>query len=99
MPPPKKHFESSASDSDGDSDIDSDVEKSNNSDKSHRSGKRDKSSPSEHIRDMPDLPIPQSLNWIWIRSKLKKVGWYAFRAAAATEFRSPKWMVLVPVRR
>ena len=74
MLPPKKNFESSASDSDSDSDIDSDAEKSDNRNKSHRSDKSDKSSPCEHTRDMLDLPIPQSLNWMWVPVKLKSVG-------------------------
>ena len=97
--PPKKFFESSASDSDSDSDIDSDLEKSDKSDKGHRSDKSDKSNASEHTRDLPDLPIPRSLNWMWIPIKLKNARWHAFPAVAATEFTSPKWMVPVPVRR
>ena len=100
--PPKTNFSASASDSDSDSDIDSNAErsdKSDKSDKSHKSDKSDKSSPLEQTRDMPDLPIPGSLNWIWIPIKLQNVGWRAFLAVAATEFTSSKWMVPVPVRR
>ena len=99
MLPPKKHFESSTSNSDSDSDIDSNPEKSDKSDKSHRSDKSDKSSALEHTRDLPDLLFPQSLNCLWIPINLKNVGWRSFPADAATEFTSPKWMVSVPVRR
>ena len=99
MLPPKRHFDSSASNSDSDSDIDSDAEKSHKSDKGHRSDKSDKSSASEHTRDPLHLLIPQLLNWMLDPIKLKNVGWRAFPAVAATEFTSPKWMVLVPVRR
>ena len=53
-PPPKKNFESSASNSDSDSDIYSDAERSDKSDKSHTSNKSDRSGASEHTGDLPD---------------------------------------------
>ena len=62
--PREKHFESSASKSDSDSDVDSDAEKSDKSNKSHKGDKSDQISASEHTRDLPDLPIPQSSNWM-----------------------------------
>ena len=75
MLPPKKHFESSASNSDSDSDIDSNAENSDKSDKSHRIDKSDKSSALEHTRDLSDLRIPQPFTWMWISITLKNVGW------------------------
>ena len=86
-------MKSSASDCDSDSDIDSDPEKSDKSTKS------DKSSALDRTRDLPYLPIPQSLNWMRIFIRLQNAVWRAFPAVGATEFTSPKWMVPVPVRR
>ena len=97
--PPKKRFQSSASNSDSDRDIDSNAERGDKSNKSHRSDKSDKSSASDQTRPLPDLPICQSLNWMWIPIKLNNVGSHAFPPVPATEFTSPKRMVPVPIRR